>query len=1103
MSILKYFLLINIIFFINSIPINISNKRNIKLINSSYLVMTFMKDIGYQNFFSNEYIKECFINYNYNNYNTCYIQRNDIIGFTFKKEFKNLDSFLSNNKSRQMEYLLSVDLSELIPLIKNVTSMNYMFKGCKNLKYINFGNFDASKVTSMISIFEGCNSLISINLSNFDTSNVLDMSGLFNNLISLKLLDISNFNMKKVIKFENIFNNLTNLRYINIYNFKNEKNKIIYNTFKNKENLIICQNEKIIINPNAIYKCCSAEKDDCNILSNKNKILIKQKYNLKNQKKINIHRLSNEIPEEKTELLALGFNYYKKTNISLIMDFYLITLNNNVNFKLLNGSVNANFIDNNSTETEYVTCNLVNNTKIHNKYKISVLCPTSLTIFNDFYNYKSEPSFEVVGVSSIYEITPEYPFIVEALESFEQRIYILEVRLSNENQIKDNYFFISGIINGFNPNNIKNNINLIVSDYNKENNVNSLNCSLNNINKNNYALHCENDNYSIKDLQNSVSFINDNNDILLINISENNCNSIDFIEGKCIPPINSDTNSTMSDFIYNILDDIEEGKFNNIFNKAISENITYNATENNITYVISTVSSQYNTNYSTVGLEECESLLKNKNLLDKNETSILFKLEYNIKNAKIPIIEYQLYLKNGTKMNISYCYNISQKITIPVDIDEKQEFIHNPKSDFYTDKCYPYTTEYNTDLTMYNRKNNYNIKYYSLCEKNCEYKKYDHENKRVECDCTTKTKFPEIANKNKKELNLKELLHQFADVIKHWNLFLFKCYKVVFSSEGLKKNSGSYINIIIFSGIIFCTIFFGVKGYYLYKKRINNIINKKLKNNNIHIETDLGLGDNINVKGNNLNKINNINSSETNINKDSLETYNDFEMNELDYESALKNEKRSFLEMYVSYIKIKQPIYYTFFLENDYNSYIIKICLFLFSFILEYSINALFFNDSTMNKIYIDRGKYNFIYQLPQIIYSFLISFTITKILSYFILSEDNISKIAEIKNEETIDKINKLFKKSIRKLIIFFIFILLLNLVFWYYLSSFCGVYKNSQSALIKDTIISFVISLFIYPYIFCLILSIIRYRSLRSETKYRKYLYNFSNKVINPIFA
>ena len=291
------------------------------------------------------------------------------------------------------------------------------------------------------------------------------------------------------------------------------------------------------------------------------------------------------------------------------------------------------------------------------------------------------------------------------------------------------------------------------------------------------------------------------------------------------------------------------------------------------------------------------------------------------------------------------------------------------------------------------------------------------------------------------------------------------------------------------------------------------MINKKFQKNNIVLsESTSNFGDNKGNNLNNLNKENNINnnndipnngSSETNINKTSLEPYNDFEMNELDYENALKKDKRSFSEMYISFIKTKQPIYYTFFLENDYNSYLIKICLFLFSFILEYSINALFFNDSTMHKIYKDRGEYNFIYQLPQIIYSFLISFAITKLLSYFILSENNIAKITETKNEETIDKINNLFKKSICKLSIFFIFILLLNLLFWYYLSSFCGVYKNTQSALIKDTIISFIISLFIYPYIFCLVLSIMRYCSLRSETKYRKYLYNFSNNIINPIFS
>ena len=118
-----------------------------KLENSSYLVISFMKDIGYPEFFEKEDIDKCFKNYNYNYafYNSCYINKGDLVEFVFKKEIKSLDSFFSNNKNQQMEYLLSVDLSNFLPMIKDVTSMNYMFKGCKNLKYINFGNFNASK----------------------------------------------------------------------------------------------------------------------------------------------------------------------------------------------------------------------------------------------------------------------------------------------------------------------------------------------------------------------------------------------------------------------------------------------------------------------------------------------------------------------------------------------------------------------------------------------------------------------------------------------------------------------------------------------------------------------------------------------------------------------------------------------------------------------------------------------------------------------------------------------------------------------------------------------------------------------------------------------
>ena len=61
-------------------------------------------------------------------------------------------------------------------------------------------------------------------------------------------------------------------------------------------------------------------------------------------------------------------------------------------------------------------------------------------------------------------------------------------------------------------------------------------------------------------------------------------------------------------------------------------------------------------------------------------------------------------------------------------------------------------------------------------------------------------------------------------------------------------------------------------------------------------------------------------------------------------------------------------------------------------------INALFFNDSTMHKIYIDEGNYNFIYQIPQIIYSSLISNIISILIKFLALTEKN---ILELKKEK------------------------------------------------------------------------------------------------------
>ena len=66
--------------------------------------------------------------------------------------------------------------------------------------------------------------------------------------------------------------------------------------------------------------------------------------------------------------------------------------------------------------------------------------------------------------------------------------------------------------------------------------------------------------------------------------------------------------------------------------------------------------------------------------------------------------------------------------------------------------------------------------------------------------------------------------------------------------------------------------------------------------------------------------------------------YNDYEINSLIYEEAIKIDKRTFIEYYFSLLKRKQLLIFTFYTNDDYNSRCIKICLFLFSFALFFTV---------------------------------------------------------------------------------------------------------------------------------------------------------------------
>ena len=65
------------------------------------------------------------------------------------------------------------------------------------------------------------------------------------------------------------------------------------------------------------------------------------------------------------------------------------------------------------------------------------------------------------------------------------------------------------------------------------------------------------------------------------------------------------------------------------------------------------------------------------------------------------------------------------------------------------------------------------------------------------------------------------------------------------------------------------------------------------------------------------------------------------------------------------------------------------------SFALHYTVNALFFDESNLHQIYEDQGKYNFIYQIPYIIYSAIISTaTLRLMLQFLVLTDKDILQV-------------------------------------------------------------------------------------------------------------
>ena len=1069
-----------------------------------------------------------------------------------------------NNMFENCFSLISLNLSHFDT--SKVTEMPSMFANCHSLTYLDISNFNTSIINKMNDMFYNCSLLTTLNLSSFTTSKVTNINKMFSSCSKLEYLNIQNFHINDQVYYEIMFaetpNNLV------ICTDKTKINKIMEEIQEKTCAIIECSEDwrkkrkKLSDIPSScLSDCKSSGKYEYNgkCLSNcfnlgNYKIIINNEenfcgkicpkenpfllpYEQKCIKECEINDINKKcfltyINDDSDDLMLnhlqnnLKINTFIDQNNDIIIEGQNTKFNiskfditNNLqNFEDCKNSFNIIYSDIFIKNEFYIlTINSLNNTKKF--YEVyypldndKTLIKLDLDEFNDNcylktditkcmnYSIKSIIKDKCISCKNGYYpyLNNEEDYFVKCLKyPFEEKyLYLIENECYNFNT-------------KFIPNNIKC-INDCRSDeiYRYEfNNVCYKECPSNTIKSKNNEFYCEI--LCTKELP---------YEIIENHTCVSHCSISDIYKNICKKNFIGENEPKKTNLGVKIVEEILNGNMGDLLEQVLQNNSIVIKENNTIHHITSLNNQKDNNNLSTIVFGDCEDRLK-KIYNIRNEEIIIYKIEHKIEGFNIPIIEYALFNENGSiRLNLSICENIKVKYNIPVLIDEKELYKYDPSSDFYNNECNKYSTDGKIDMTLFDRKNEFNKNNLSLCESKCDFNGYNKTTSDAICNCNIENDLFYSIN----DIHENSLLYEIKSEKSGSNLGVTQCYNIFTSPEDIKSNSGFFLLLIILVIFLIVFILFCIKGRNLLENEIDEIIHKKFKNDNIekkskrkalstkNVVTSINLERSTNKKrkkkknqNKSINKtkskkINNddisnnkvINKSTKNlIENKNLDIVNDYELNKLSYIDALKYDKRSCCDYYTSLIKNKQIIAFTFCSFNDYNSGIIKKYIFFLSFALHYTINALFFTDSTMHKIYEDDGKYNISYQFPKILISSICSTIILRIMLITLVLTDK--SVLEVKNQKTknlaIDMKKKVMKCIKIKYTIFFVLNFTLLVLFWFYLTCFNGVYQNTQTYLIENTLISFGISL-IYPFIINIIPSALRFSSFDKKNKNKK---------------
>ena len=499
---------------------------------------------------------------------------------------------------------------------------------------------------------------------------------------------------------------------------------------------------------------------------------------------------------------------------------------------------------------------------------------------------------------------------------------------------------------------------------------------------------------------------------------------------------------------------------------------------------------------SILDISECEKFLKKKyGLSDEEELMIIkgdtFKeLNYYYGDQ----VDYQLFSTSlGAFLPLSDCKDKEVTVTNPFNTEnlislfasKTKPVIENgydafsSDSPFYNDICTPFTNENGNDVLLDDRVADYFNEVLNICDDGCTFIEYNPKTNLYSCRCPIKdTINQQSSNEN---VVTKKLPEDFYKKHKNSNIEVFKCASQVFSSEGQKKNFGSYVLLTCLASFIGVVAFYIIKGH----SKINALF-ESLNGNPIVANPPAPKGVQSQPELNN-NKINTGTKSDRRIQNEIGKSdfiMNEEQLNNADYEIAVSKDKRGFLKIYWSLLKLKQLFIFTFYTSTDYNLRIAKIALFILFVSFYFAFTALFFNDKIMREIYIYKGNTDAAVHIPNIILSSLCCLIMNFIVRFVSLSERDISKIncsrTQEEKKQLCDKTKKLLKI---KLIILFSISAVLIALCWYYVAAFCAVFKNSQGHYFTNVLIAFIVCN-IWPFVTSLIPPIFRKKGIESQS-------------------